>query len=58
MAGDYTWRLDGRDLTFEVLDDPCVFKDERAHDLTVSSWTQVPACHRRLIGLWPGFLGC
>ena len=40
------------------MNDPCVFKDERAHDLTLASWTQVPACHRRLIGLWPGFLGC
>ena len=58
MAGDYRWRLDGRELTFETVRDPCVFDDERAHDLTLSSWTQVPACHRRLIGLWPGFLGC
>ena len=58
MAGDYTWQLDGRDLSFETVNDPCVFKDERAHDLTLASWTQVPACHRRLIGLWPGFLGC
>lgn len=58
MAGDYRWQMDGRDLTFETVSDPCVFGDERSHDLTLSSWTQVPACHRRLIGLWPGFLGC
>lgn len=57
-AGIYRWRLDGRNLTFHVVDDPCSFEDERSRDLTMRRWTQVPACHRRLIGLWPGFLGC
>jgi hypothetical protein len=56
--GIYRWRLDRRDLTFDVVDDPCPFDDERSLDLTARSWTQVPACYRRLIGLWPGFLGC
>lgn len=56
--GIYRWELAGRDLTFRVVDDPCPFDDERSGDLTVRSWIQIPACHRRLIGLWPGFLGC
>ena len=56
--GTYRWRLDGRSLSFRVVDDPCAFDDERSGDLMVRAWTQVPACHRRLIGLWPGFLGC
>lgn len=56
--GIYRWKLDGRNLTFQVIDDPCPFEDERSRDLTTQSWIQVPACHRRLIGLWPGFLGC
>ena len=58
MAGEYSWRLDGGALAFQVIDDACTFGNERAHDLTVVSWTKVPACHRRMIGLWPGFLGC
>lgn len=57
-AGIYRWELDGRTLTFRVVEDPCPFDNERSSDLTVRSWTQIPACHRRLIGLWPGFLGC
>jgi hypothetical protein len=56
--GIYRWQLDGRSLAFHVVDDPCPFDNERSSDLTVRSWTQIPACHRRLIGLWPGFLGC
>ncbi len=56
--GTYRWTLDGRTLAFDVVDDTCVFDDERSGDLMVETWTQVPACHRRLIGLWPGFLGC
>lgn len=58
MAGEYSWRLERGALTFEVIDDACAFGNERAHDLMVSEWTKVPACHRRMIGLWPGFLGC
>lgn len=57
-AGIYRWDLDGRNLAFHVVEDPCPFDNERSTDLTVRSWTQIPACHRRLIGLWPGFLGC
>jgi hypothetical protein len=58
MAGEYSWRLERGTLTFQVIDDPCAFGNERANDLMVSEWTDVPACHRRMIGLWPGFLGC
>lgn len=58
MAGEYSWRLQGGALAFQPIDDTCAFGNERAHDLTVVSWTRVPACHRRMIGLWPGFLGC
>jgi hypothetical protein len=58
MTGEYSWKLKGGGLTFRVIDDPCAFGNERAHDLTVATWTKVPACHRRMIGLWPGFLGC
>jgi len=58
MAGEYSWQLEGGALTFQVIDDPCAFGNERANDLMASAWTKVPACHRRLIGLWPGFLGC
>ena len=57
MAGEYWWRLERGSLTFQVIDDPCAFGNERANDLMVSEWTKVPACHRRMVGLWPGFLG-
>ena len=57
-AGEYSWRLERGAITFKVIDDPCPFDDERSDDLTLSEWTKVPACHRRMIGLWPGFLGC
>jgi hypothetical protein len=32
MAGAYRWQLDGRDLTFDVVQDPCVFGDQRSRD--------------------------
>jgi len=58
MAGLYRWHVDRGSLTFKVIDDPCAFKDERSRDLMIRPWVLVPACHRRIIGLWPGFLGC
>jgi hypothetical protein len=58
MSGLYRWRVERGNLGFTVINDPCAFKDERSRDLTIRPWVLVPACHRRIIGLWPGFLGC
>ena len=58
VRGTYTWRMDGRSLRLEVVDDPCAFEGERATDLTSGAWTKIPVCRREVMHLWPGILGC
>ncbi len=58
VRGSYTWRMDGRSLQLEALDDPCAFEGERATDLASGAWTKIPVCRREVIHLWPGILGC
>lgn len=56
--GVYTWTRRGRAFTLRVVEDDCPFDGERADDLTLTSWTRVAACVRRIGGLWPGELAC
>jgi hypothetical protein len=56
--GVYRWvRTDAR-LSLEVVRDPCPFDRLRAIDLTSTAWTGFNHCVSRLLGLWPGELGC
>lgn len=56
--GVYRWKRGPHALTLRVVEDDCPFDGERADDLTLTSWTRVPACIRRIGGLWPGELAC
>jgi len=56
--GRYRWERRGSTLRFEVVRDPCPFKDERSDDLTYSAWTRVDACGFRILDWWPALLGC
>jgi hypothetical protein len=58
VRGTYTWRIDGRALRLQAIDDPCAFQGERATDLASDVWTKVPICRREVQHLWPGILGC
>jgi hypothetical protein len=58
VRGSYTWRMDGRSLQLEVVDDPCAFEGERATDLASDAWRKIPVCRREVMHLWPGILGC
>lgn len=56
--GVYRWARDGVELSFRVISDPCPFDELRAQDMTASPWTAFNHCLSRIIGLWPGELGC
>jgi hypothetical protein len=58
VTGTYRWRMDGRSLRLEAIDDPCAFEGERATDLASGAWTKIPICRREVQHLWPGILGC
>jgi hypothetical protein len=56
--GRYRWSRTGATLSFDVLDDPCAFEGERAHDLMFSEWTAVRACLSGIRYWWPALVGC
>jgi hypothetical protein len=58
VRGRYAWRVRGAELTFDVLDDPCPYEDERSNDLTFGPWTEVDLCTSSVEAWYPAFLGC
>jgi hypothetical protein len=58
VRGRYAWRVRGAELSFDVLDDPCPFEDERSNDLTFGPWTEVDLCTSGVEAWYPAFLGC
>ena len=56
--GRYTWDLERRRLTLEVVDDPCPYVDERSNDLTLASWTRVDVCFSGIEHWYPVRVGC
>jgi hypothetical protein len=58
VRGRYAWHARGGELTFDVLDDPCPYEDERSNDLTFGPWTAVDLCTSAVKEWYPAFLGC
>jgi len=58
VRGRYAWRVRGADLSFDVLDDPCPYEDERSNDMTFGPWTRVDLCTSGVERWYPAFLGC
>jgi hypothetical protein len=58
VRGTYRWSLQEHQLTFDLIDDPCPFVDERSHDLTLAPWTRVDACHSGIKEWYPALVGC
>jgi hypothetical protein len=58
VRGKYHWSIQNHQLTFDLIDDPCPFEDERSHDLTLAPWTQVDACHSGIKEWYPALVGC
>jgi hypothetical protein len=56
--GVYEFEITAHGLLLRVVRDDCPYSGERADDLTVSPWTRVPACVRRIQDLWPGEVAC
>jgi len=56
--GRYTWSLEHRRLTFEVIDDPCPYVDERSNDLTLDSWASIDVCYTGIKRCYPERVGC
>jgi hypothetical protein len=56
--GTYTWELERAQLSFDVLDDPCPFVDERSDDLTLRAWTRIDVCHSGIEHWYPARVGC
>lgn len=56
--GVYHWHRTDAGLRLDVVRDPCPFDRLRAIDLTATVWTSFNHCVNRLLGLWPGELGC
>jgi hypothetical protein len=56
--GSYRWDVAGRALTMRVIDDPCPYVDERSHDLTLTPWTKIDACHSGIKEWYPALVGC
>jgi hypothetical protein len=49
---------DRHELSFVVLEDVCSFEDERATDLTFSTWAAVHPCLSGIEYWWPAMIGC
>ena len=58
VRGAYRWHRSGPELSFDVVDDPCAFAGERAHDLMFSTWTAVRPCLSGVQYWWPALVGC
>jgi hypothetical protein len=58
VRGRYAWRVRRSELTFELLDDPCPYEDERSNDMTFGPWTKVDLCTSGVERWYPAFLGC
>jgi hypothetical protein len=56
--GVYRWTRSRSQLHLQVIHDTCPFDELRANDLTTLPWTAFDHCVFRVIGLWPGQLGC
>lgn len=56
--GVYTWSRERRRLTFEVVDDPCPYVDERSNDLTLEAWTAIDLCFTGIKDWYPVRVGC
>ncbi len=56
--GSYSWDIEDRALTMQVVDDPCPYVDERSHDLTLAPWTKIDACHSGIKEWYPALVGC
>jgi len=56
--GRYTWSLEHRELTFEVVDDPCPYVDERSNDLTLAPWSKIDVCFTGIKDWYPARVGC
>ena len=56
--GVYRWSTTRTTVSFQVLDDPCPFEDERADDLMFSPWTRVRPCLSGIEYWWPALIGC
>jgi hypothetical protein len=57
-TGVYAIDVTSHGVRFRVIDDECSFSNERALDLEYRPWTRVPACIRRIDGLWPAAVAC
>ena len=58
VRGQYHWSLQRHQLTFDLIDDPCPFEDERSYDLTLAPWTKIDACHSGIKDWYPALVGC
>jgi hypothetical protein len=58
VHGMYRWSLEDHQLSFDLIDDPCPFEDERSHDLTLAPWTKIDACHSGIKEWHPALVGC
>lgn len=58
VRGRYTWTLEHRRLTFDVVDDPCPYVDERSNDLTFEPWVRVDVCYSGIKDWYPARVGC
>jgi hypothetical protein len=58
IRGVYRWQRSDARLRLQLVRDPCPFDRLRSIDLTSMAWTAFNHCVNRLIGLWPGELGC
>ena len=56
--GRYTWNLEHRRLSFEVIDDPCPYVDERSNDLTLEPWSRIDVCYSGIKDWYPVRVGC
>jgi hypothetical protein len=56
--GTYSWARRGGQLTFDVIDDPCPYVDERSNDLTLAPWSRIDVCHSGIEQWYPVRVGC
>jgi hypothetical protein len=58
VRGTYTWTRRAGQLTFDVIDDPCPYVDERSNDLTLAPWSRIDVCHSGIEEWYPVRVGC
>ena len=56
--GTYSWTRREGQLTFDLIDDPCPYVDERSNDLTLAPWSLIDVCHSGIERWYPVRVGC